>query len=351
MNFGIVVITLLVLLMAWANGANDVSKGVATLVGSGSTNARKALLWGSLWTVVGGLAAIIWGAAMIKTFSSGYVSPDFPINLAFVISATAGAATWVMVASRLGWPVSTTHALLGGVVGAALMVAGPAGLQAHAVANKALLPLLASPLIAVVLCAVLLVLGRFVSKRLQSRRDARTGGQMASETQSYSSRRARTLTALHWFSSGTTSFARGLNDVPKIAAFLIMALALTSNNTAAGVPSLWPVAMVAVVMGLGGLWGGYRVLQLLAHRVTPLNSSTGLAANLGTSMLVLLASPLGIPVSTTHVSTGSLLGIRWVDRSKPDHSDALRMILFGWVVTLPIAALIAAITSSVFQLV
>ncbi len=158
----------------------------------------------------------------------------------------------------------------------------------------------------------------------------------------------RVWTALHWLSSGATSFARGLNDVPKIAAFMMLALTLvppTLGQTTSSWPQGWPILLVTLVMGAGCLWAGFKVLEVLAHRVTPLDASSGLVANMGTSILVLAASPLGLPVSTTHVSTGALMGIRWTDRIKPNQNDTLKLILFGWVVTLPIAAIVAAASS------
>ena len=143
--FGVTVITLLVVTLAWVNGANDVAKGVATLTGSGASNVKRAILWGTLWTVMGGVAAVLWGSALVSTFSSGFLAPGFRVDLAFVAGTLMGASVWILIATRLGLPVSTTHALLGGVIGAVLMAAGPDGLRATAVANKAMLPLLVSP--------------------------------------------------------------------------------------------------------------------------------------------------------------------------------------------------------------
>ncbi|KAF0191047.1 MAG: phosphate transporter [Gammaproteobacteria bacterium] len=352
-----IAVFVLVLLLAWANGANDIAKGVATLVGNGTASARRAILWGTLWTLLGGLTAIVWGTALMKTFSSGYLSADFHVDVIFLAATLGGAALWVFAATRLGLPVSTTHALLGGVVGATLVAAGPSALHAGAVTQKALLPLLLSPLIAIGLCASLLLVTRYVAKRVPAwtpgccdepewRRNPyacapqrKTPGQL--------SRPERIWSTLHWLSSGATSFARGLNDVPKIAAFLVLALALYPNVSDVSTPlnSAWPVIAVAVTMAGGSLWGGLRILNVMAHRVTPLDASSGLVANVGTSALVLLASPLGLPVSTTHVSAGSLMGIRWTQKARPNHADALKMILFGWVVTLPVAAAIAALAS------
>ncbi len=348
----------LVLILAWSNGANDISKGIATLVGNGSANARAAVLWGTFCTALGGLVALLWGAALIKTFSSAFLNSDFIVDLHFIASTLVGAAGWVFVATRLGWPVSTTHALLGGVVGAVWAVAGFSGLQMDAVTRKALLPLLLSPLIAVVLCAGLLLLARYLARRVPGwtpgccdedewRQNPFTC-ENGTEKQQGLSWRGRMWTVLHWFSSGLTSFARGLNDVPKIAAFLILITSLSPELSGQlGTGSSGPILLVTLVMAAGSLLGGFRVLNILAHRVVPMDASQGLTANVGTSMLVLLASPLGIPVSTTHVSTGSLLGIRWYDRVKPQQGDALKSILFAWLVTLPVAAGLAISAASI----
>jgi PiT family inorganic phosphate transporter len=341
------------LMLAWANGANDVCKGVATLLGSGAASERHALLWGALWTVLGGVAAVFWGAALVSTFSKGFLTSGFPVSTVFIVSALGGAVSWVLLATWLGWPVSTTHALLGGIVGAALIIAGPEGLSGAAVANKALLPLFLSTLAAILLCWCLLWLGRLVAKRVPAWRpgccehEAWLRNPFVCDDRERQSTLTsqRIWTALHWFSAGATSFARGLNDVPKIAAFLLLALASGMSSEVSSQNAALVIMAVAVVMGMGGMWGGRRVLGVLAHRVTTLDPGRSLAANLGTSMLVLAASPLGLPVSTTHVSTGSLIGIRWADKARPAEGDALRSILFAWVITLPVAGGVAALTA------
>jgi PiT family inorganic phosphate transporter len=86
------------------------------------------------------------------------------------------------------------------------------------------------------------------------------------------------------------------------------------------------------------------VLDVLSQRIATLDSSSGVVANLGTSILVLVASPLGLPVSTTHVSTGAMLGVRWIDKARPEHADALKTVLYGWLITLPVAALVSALS-------
>lgn len=351
-------IFILVLLLAWVNGANDAAKGVATLAGSGVSSARWAIVWATLCTVLGGLAAALWGGELISVFSKGFLSAGFPLSLSFVGAVIVGALGWIAIATHFGMPVSTTHALLGGIVGAALTVSGPDGLHAAAVAHQALLPLLLSPLIALLLCWFFLFIAKSVEKKVPAWRPGcceqaqwqKDPFICATPSESTPSWQRRAWTGLHWLSAGTTSFARGLNDVPKITAFLVLVIALHPQifwpANQAGV--VWLVVLVSFAMGIGGLLGGLRILKVLAHRVTPMNTLNGLTANLSTTLLVLAATPLGLPVSTTHVSTGALMGIRWADGGKPSQRDALKSILIGWVITLPVAALIAALSARMF---
>lgn len=246
----------------------------------------------------------------------------------------AGAAAWVMLATHRGLPVSTTHALLGGLVGAAAVSGGRTALQLDAITTKAIAPLLAGPLLAIVLTSLFILV-------LKSRDKLATVEHANDSPQNLNNRASASL---HWLTSGVTSFARGLNDTPKIAAFLILALSLTPDMSPGNTyyNAIWPILLVTAVMGKGCLWGGFKVLNSMAYQITTLSHSNGIIANAGTALLVLAASPLGLPVSTTHVSTGALMGIRWPDKRQPQQQDALRMILFGWVITLPVAAIIAA---------
>ncbi len=339
MNEHLLGVWILVALLAWANGANDVSKGVATLTGGGLASARRAVVWGTVWTAAGGIAAIFWGSRLVSTFSRGYLGPGFDVDVAFIAGTLTGAASWVLLASRVGLPVSTTHALLGGLVGAALTSGGWQNLNVAAVISKALLPLLLSPLLAVLLCT-LLVLSVQAVFALRSR----LAGVRSSEADAARSDRALPWTTFHWLSGAATSFARGLNDVPKLVAFLVLALSLNSSAAADVARIGPPMVAVTIIMSLGGLWGGYRVLHVLAYRITPLDAKRGCFANAATSALVLLASPLGVPVSTTHVSTGALIGVRLNGGHRPANADALMSVLWAWLATLPFSAAVSALT-------
>lgn len=353
-----IVLLAMVLGLAWANGANDVAKGVATLVGGGVASAQRAILWGGLTSVLGGLAALAWGGALVSLFSKGFLAGNPELSWGFSFGAIGGAAAWVLLATRFCLPVSTTHGLIGGVMGAALATWGPEAVHFAAVGNKALIPLLASPLAAIALCGVLLLATRLVDRHLPSWSpgccDPGEYGKdpfvCAPETP-HTRRVRRAWVGLHWLSSGLVSFARGLNDVPKIAALALPALiAVPFAQVSAVSLTAGALVLVTMAMGAGSVWGGFRLMPVLSCRVSQLDVRTGLAANLGTSMLVLAASPLGLPVSTTHVATGSLMGVRFGERSRPLAGDALKTILFGWVVTLPVAAAMAYVLASVVRL-
>ena len=135
----------LVLVLAFANGTNDVSKAIATLVGSGVTNYRTAIAWGTLWTIVGAAIAAFVATAMVKTFSSGLIQPGLAIPSVLAPAILSGALLWVLFASRTGLPVSTTHALIGSLLGAGLVAFGTDGLIWATVMKKIALPLLISP--------------------------------------------------------------------------------------------------------------------------------------------------------------------------------------------------------------
>lgn len=346
-----IIVFILVLLLAWANGANDIPKGIATLVGSGASRPLRAIAWATLCTVAGGLAALAWGGDLVNTFSTLFTATDPAAGRSIVAASLCGATAWVALATRTGLPVSTTHALLGGIVGAVLAGAGASDLNGAVLANRVLVPLLLSPIVAVAACWLLLLAARYVAARVPAWKpgccahdawrknpyvcanDAQTSGRKLNE---------RLWSTLHWFSGGATSFARSLNDVPKIAVFLIIADTLLPDGTGFSGATAIPIVAVTLTMALGGVWGSLNVLRVLAHRVSRLEPGSGLAANVGTSFLVLAATPLGFPVSTTHVSTGALLGARWAGQSRPQEADALKWILLGWVVTFPIAAVISA---------
>ncbi|MBI1330948.1 MAG: inorganic phosphate transporter [Alphaproteobacteria bacterium] len=338
------------LMLAWSNGSNDVSKGVAALAGSGVASPRAAWILGVVATMIGGFGAIFWGGALGTLFGGGFLRGASELPVGAALAALAGAAGFVALSTWQRWPVSTTHALIGGIVGAAIVQFGLHDVAYRTVATKFLVPLLASPLLAIGLCWVLLLLNRFIETRMPqwtpgccAPEDYQRDPFICAPPERRPSPTVRRVwLTLHWLSGGAVSFARGLNDVPKMAALMIPALlawpalATTSQGPAVA------IAATSLAMTGGALMAGRRLLPVLAKEVSTMTPATGLFANMGTALLVLGATPLGLPVSTTHVAAGSLIGVRVADSAPPRARDALKTILMAWFVTLPAAALLSA---------
>jgi inorganic phosphate transporter, PiT family len=360
---------LLVLVLAFANGTNDVSKAIATLVGSGVSSYRTAIAWGTCWTMVGAAVSALVASAMVKTFSSGFIRPDVVIPSALAPAILCGAVVWVLFASRTGLPVSTTHALTGSLVGAGLLAFGSDGLIWATVSKKIALPLLLSPLLSLAVSYLFHPLIRSIATRweglclcvMPSQRALVTidaqgctrtlfqAGGIGMPVASVPSQCDRAgvsgptfgLDSVHWLSSGLTSLTRGMNDAPKIAAMLLLGSTVIAWPSAAS--QITAFAGVAIAMGIGSYWGGRRVTEVLAERVTQMNHVDGLSANLTTSSLVLLASTLGLPVSTTHVSSSAIIGIGLLKGSAAVRWTTVRDMVLAWAVTVPAAAGLACL--------
>lgn len=305
-------IFLAVCFVAYTNGANANFKGVASLYGSGTTSLRGALWWGTATTFAGALCALFLAEGMLAKFSGRGLVPDaLAQSPAFLLAVGLGAALTSLLATKLGFPVSTTHALVGALVGAGVVGSGT-DVHLGALGKNFVQPLLISPVLAV-------AMGGLVYLALKAARLA-------------PDHRTRTLDAAHYLSAGAASFARGLNDTPKIAALLLVAQAFDIR---------WGLLAVAVTMAVGALLDAERVAETLGKKVTDMNAGQGFAANLATAALVTTASFHGLPVSTTHVSVGALVGIGLVTRQAKWRS--VGQIALCWIVTLPCAAVLAAL--------
>lgn len=319
---GVMLIALLFLaacFVAFTNGANDNFKGVASLYGSGTTSFGRALAWGTGTTLTGSITAIFLAGELMKKFSGKGLVPDaLTQSPAFLLAVALGTALTVLLATRLGFPISTTHGLTGALIGAGL-TAGDHTVNFAALGKSFVQPLLLSPLIAVASGALVYLL----LKAARLAPDHRT----------------RTLDALHFLSGGAVGFARGLNDTPKIAALLLVARALDI---------CWGLVAVAVTMAIGGLLNARRVAETMSKKITGMNPGQGFAANVATALLVSTANWSALPVSTTHVSVGSLLGIGIVTRQAQWRN--VGQIVLSWIVTLPCGAALAALSLLVIGL-
>jgi PiT family inorganic phosphate transporter len=352
----------LVLWLAYSNGANDNSKGVATLVGSRVGSYRSALLWGTVWTVLGGIVALALSAGLVRTFSTALVSTSVGANVAFPIAVVGGAVAWVLLASWRGVPVSTTHSLTGAIIGAALASGGAGQVRWPLVAIAVGAPLALSPLLAGSLAYALQAVGARPIARASrycicvadapllltpALEPAMTTTSVALPILEVGTEAAcaatdhheklRLIDGAHWTTSAALSFARGLNDNPKIVALGAFAAAPL------GIQTGWLFLASALAMGLGGYLFGRRVTRTLGERVTPIDAIDGLVSSAVASSLVLLACAFALPVSTTHVASGAIIGVGV--RRDPRAVDwrTVRKMISAWIVTVPVSAALAAV--------
>lgn len=365
----LVLLALLTLFVAYANGANDNFKGVATLYGASVADYKTALTIATVATFLGCVASVFFADELIQAFSGkGLVPDELAASPAFLLAVAAGAGATVILATVLGLPISTTHSLIGGLVGGGLMAAGDE-LNLEVLGSAFFLPLLLSPVVSVLLTMPLYKIGRGLSRRFGITKEscvcvapgqfvpvaALTEANVALAPEPRNSGplvvvgtapvcmdkyngsvwgiTAQTLIDnVHYSSAAAVSFARGLNDGPKIIGLLLVIEALNLQVS---------MLAVAAAMAVGGWLNAHKVAVTMSKKISRMNDGQALTANLVTAFMVILASRFGMPVSTTHVSVGSITGIGIVNGSAD--KAVIGGILMSWLLTLPIAAAISAL--------
>lgn len=377
-------LTLAIVFLAYTNGANDNFKGVATLYGSATTRYRGALIWATMTTLAGSLVSVALAHGLVKAFSGKGLIDAAAFDPAMLTSIGIAAATTIFLATVLGMPTSTTHALTGALVGVGL-IASPGGIQWNTLATKFAQPLLLSPIMAIAAAAVLYPIFSRLRQRLGvgsqtcvciGRQSPQPATIMADGTailkgcgcasgvsggdaltvqmddvdqcvERYDGHclgvRAQSIVdSVHWLSGGAVCFARAVNDTPKIAALLLASGAAWAHDNTNGVLLLVTAAVV-----IGGLVQSRKVAETMSRNITQLNTGQGLTANLVTAALVLGASRFGVPVSTTHVSCGSIFGISAVNGRR--NWSTITGILITWITTLPLGLALGAATYWLLQ--
>ena len=303
--------------LAFANGANDISKSIATLVGSGETDYKRAVILTSLAVASGAVLAAVWAVKMTLLFTNGMLTAQAQVTQLFALSVLAGAIGWVLFATRSGLPVSTTHAIVGSVIFTAVCAFGSNSVAWAGVAKKVLLPLFLSPVLALGLAYALFKALFWICRE----------------------KYCLNCHWAHWLSAMSSGFARGLNDTPKIAALgLVFYFLAGSAQVAPG----WFFLVLAAANALGGIVMGFKVTDTLAHKMVKFDHLEGLTANLATSVLTICAAVHGVPVSTTHVSSSAILGMGLRNGTGAVNWKVAGEILAAWLITLPAAGIIGA---------
>jgi PiT family inorganic phosphate transporter len=308
------------LLFDLLNGLHDAANSIATIVSTRVLAPRYAVMWAAFFNFI---AFLIFGLHVARTVGAGIVSPDI-ITDRVIFAALAGAISWNVITWVGGIPSSSSHALVGGLVGAGLMQAGLSAIVWHGLIATTVAIVL-SPGLGFVL-ALLLVLAvswlfvRFTPLKVD-----------------------QTFRALQFLSASLYSLGHGGNDAQKTMG--IIAVLLYSHGMMNGdfhIP-LWVVLSCQAAMALGTMAGGWRIVHTMGSKITRLSPMQGFCAETGGAITLFLATFSGIPVSTTHTITGAIVGVGVSRRVGAVRWNVARGIVVAWVVTMPAAGLLAAL--------
>lgn len=295
---------------AFVSGFTDAANAIATSVGSRCLSPLTAVLMAGTLEILGAMS----GTAVALTIGKGIVDLEL-ITLGTVIAGLLGAMVWSLFTYYYGIPVSETHGLIGGVMGAGLAAGGVEAVLWGGL-TKVLLAIIVSPLIG-------LLGGMFLMKLIATTCSNGPAQKMR-----------MVFKNLQRLSSAFMAFSHGMNDAQKPMGMVVMVLALSSGTVASSVP-LWVILTVGVVAGLGVAWGGWRIMKTLGLRITRLQPEQGFAAETAAAGVLELASFWGIPVSTTHTITASIVGAGAARSLKRVRWEVCLEVVISWLFTLP----------------
>jgi PiT family inorganic phosphate transporter len=314
----LLVVVALAVLFDYINGFHDTANAIATSVATRALRPTHAIAMATAFNFIGAFA----GTAVAKTIGAGLVN-DATTTQAIVAAALIGAIAWNLLTWWLGLPSSSSHALIGGLLGATIIGAGFDQLNLEGIFNKVLVPLVSSPIIGFALAFVLMVTLYWVFRRAQ-RRPLASG-----------------FRRLQVFSAGYMAFAHGSNDAQKTMGIITLALfsaGVIPDNT---VP--WEVIVIAATaISLGTAVGGWRIMHTMGHKVVELEPIHGFAAETTGATVIFGAATLGMPVSTTHVISSAIMGVGSSKGVRGVRWGVARSILIAWVLTIPMAGLVGA---------
>ncbi|HXG39557.1 MAG TPA: inorganic phosphate transporter [Candidatus Limnocylindrales bacterium] len=325
MNPLLVVTLALAVAFDYINGFHDTANAIATSVSTRALKPERAILLSASANFVGALS----GTAVAKTVGAGLVDERLLAaldpHLTYVAAALVGAIAWNLLTWRLGIPSSSSHALIGGLLGAALAAAGPGALEVDGIVGKVLVPLVSSPLLGLAI-GFLAMVALYNLFRAAPPRPLNAAF-----------RRLQVLSASYM------AFSHGSNDAQKTMGIMTLALFSAGLIPTFEVP-LWVILVAATAISLGTAAGGWRIIKTMGQRVVKLDPVHGFAAETTAATIIVGASHFGMPVSTTHIISSAIMGVGSSDRISAVRWGIAREIVTAWVLTIPAAGLVAGVT-------
>jgi inorganic phosphate transporter, PiT family len=317
----VVLLVALALAFDFMNGFHDAANSIATVVSTGVLRPGQAVLFAAFFNFV---AIFVFHLSVAATVGKGIVLPQV-VDTHVVFGALSGAIAWNLVTWYYGIPSSSSHALIGGIVGAVVAKAGTGALVASGI-GKTVLFIFVSPLLGFTLGSLMMVLVARLFRRSTPRKVDRW------------SRR------LQLVSAGAYSLGHGGNDAQKTIGIIWLLLIATGYSAAgSSSPPAWVIVSCYIAIGLGTMFGGWRIVKTMGQKITKLKPVGGFCAESGGALTLFLATALGIPVSTTHTITGAIVGVGSTQRASAVRWGVAGNIVWAWILTIPASALVAAL--------
>lgn len=317
----VVMLVVVALLFDFMNGFHDAANSIATVVSTGVLKPAQAVLFAAFFNFV---AIFIFHLSVAATVGKGIVEPGV-VDTHVVFGALIGAITWNVITWWYGIPSSSSHALIGGIVGAVIAKAGAGSLLAAGI-WKTVIFIFISPTLGFILGSLMVVLVSNIFKRTRP------------------SRVDKWFRRLQLVSAGAYSLGHGGNDAQKTIGIIWMLL-IATGYVAAGdkAPPNWVVISCYVAIAAGTMFGGWRIVKTMGQKITKLKPVGGFCAETGGAMTLFIATSLGIPVSTTHTITGAIVGVGSTHRMSAVRWGVAGNIVWAWIFTIPASAFVAAV--------
>ena len=317
----VVLLVMLALAFDFMNGFHDAANSIATVVSTGVLKPGQAVLFAAFFNFV---AIFVFHLSVAATIGKGIVQPGV-VDTHVVFGALVGAITWNIVTWWYGIPSSSSHALIGGVVGAVIAKTGAGVLIAPGIL-KTVAFILVSPMLGFLLGSLMMVLVAWVCRR------------------STPSRVDRWFRRLQLVSAGAYSLGHGGNDAQKTIGIIWLLLIATGYvSTSDSSPPMWVIVSCYAMIALGTMFGGWRIVKTMGQKITKLKPVGGFCAETGGAITLFLATGLGIPVSTTHTITGAIIGVGATRNASAVRWGVAGNIVWAWIFTIPASAFVAAV--------
>ncbi len=317
----VVMLVALALVFDFMNGFHDAANSIATVVSTGVLKPGQAVVFAAFFNFI---AIFVFHLSVAATVGKGIAQPGV-VDVHVVFGALVGAISWNLITWYYGIPSSSSHALIGGIVGAVMAKTGASGLVGSGIA-KTVAFIFVSPLLGYVLGSLMLVAVAWIFRRATP------------------SRVDRWFRRLQLVSAGAYSLGHGGNDAQKtigIIWLLLIATGYASANDAS--PPVWTIVSCYVAIAAGTMFGGWRIVKTMGQKITQLKPVGGFCAETGGALTLFMATMLGIPVSTTHTITGAIVGVGSTRRASAVRWGVAGNIVWAWILTIPASAFVAAI--------